>query len=128
MKMEVAKLNLDEIRQQILCHKSGFTHFFKFNVESLHLVPGTCSGYAQNSCRLGLVAAGLLQGIYKSWLLYFIQAHARWFAGFMGDFHVQNVGREMLRTNHRSLTGNKSVFKGAFEFELQFYPILSGNR
>jgi hypothetical protein len=88
--------------------------FFEINIESLYLVPDTCSGYAQNSCCLGLVAVGLLQGIYKSLPLYFIQATGRWFAGFMWIFHVQNVGREMLRTNHRSLTGDKGVFKAAF--------------
>lgn len=40
--MEVAKLNLGGMNQQILYHKSGFMPFFEINVESLHLVPTTC--------------------------------------------------------------------------------------
>jgi len=40
--MEVAKLNLGGMNQQILYHKSDFMHFFEINVESLHLVPNTC--------------------------------------------------------------------------------------
>ncbi len=37
--MEVAKLTPILIKQQILCHKSGFMDFFKINIESLPLAP-----------------------------------------------------------------------------------------
>jgi hypothetical protein len=35
--MEVAKLNPGEVRQQILCHKSGFMHFLK--IKALLVMP-----------------------------------------------------------------------------------------
>jgi hypothetical protein len=49
MKIEVAKLNPDEVKQQILCHKSDFMHSFKIKA-SLAMLDFSCSYIKQFYC------------------------------------------------------------------------------